>query len=233
MVYKEDISRIRNHYKNYASPLDGGVFELEFRVRHSYGDWHWISLRETPYKISREGLAIQVIGTVEDITEQMLAKEKLRYLSTHDSLTGLYNRLYYEEELSRLERGRHFPVAVIVADIDGLRDLNDQRGYPAGDALIRNAADLIKSCFRAEDMVARISGDEFAVVLPDIGTTSLEAIQTRVLRQLEAFNQSHPKNNISLSFGFALAEKSDAFREIIREADRRMVMNKGAKRRKE
>jgi diguanylate cyclase (GGDEF)-like protein len=121
-----------------------------------------------------------------------MAEEKVAYLNTHDSLTGLYNRSYFQEEITRLERGRRFPVTVLMADIDNLKQVNETRGFLSGDQLIRNAADVLASCFRVEDVVARIGGDEFGVLLPEIASVSIEAINMRVNRRVEAFNLSHP-----------------------------------------
>jgi diguanylate cyclase (GGDEF)-like protein len=142
----------------------------------------------------------------------------------------VYNRPYFEEEIERLQRGRHFPVTVMAMGVDGLRQVNERLGYPAGDALLRNTAELIKSCFRGEDVIARTGGDEFTVLLPDIGMVSIEAIQARVLRHIEAYNKSHPNSPINFSFGFATAERSEVLRDMVHEADRRMVSNKAANR---
>jgi diguanylate cyclase (GGDEF)-like protein/PAS domain S-box-containing protein len=230
LLHPEDLERVRAFYQAYQQVGDGDVLELELRLRHSIGDWHWISIRETPYVRDSDGKTIQVMGTAEDITERMLAREKLWYTSTHDSLTGLYNRFYYEEELARLERGRRFPVTVMIADVDDLRKVNDKSGYAAGDALIRNVAEVIKSCFRTEDITARIGGDEFAVLLPDIGLISLDAIQARVVRRVETYNLSHPNSPVHFTFGLATAERGEMLRDIVREADRRMTVNKTATR---
>jgi diguanylate cyclase (GGDEF)-like protein/PAS domain S-box-containing protein len=231
-LHPDDVEHVHDHHQTCQQAADGDIFELEFRLKHSYGDWHWVSVRETPYDRNPDGQVTQVIGTAEDVTERMLAQEKLWYTSTHDVLTGLYNRLYFEEEISRLERGRRFPVAVMAADVDGLKEVNDRLGYPAGDALIRSAAELLKSCFRAEDVVARTGGDEFGVLLPDIGLVSIDAVQTRLLRRIETYNNSHPKSPVHISFGFAAAEHGEALRDVVREADRRLLSNKVAVRNK-
>ncbi|MEW6094720.1 MAG: diguanylate cyclase [Chloroflexota bacterium] len=232
LLHPDDVEHVHAHHGTCQQAADGDILELEFRLKHSYGDWHWVSVRETPYERSPDGQVTQMIGTAEDVTERTLAQEKLWYTSTHDGLTGLYNRLYFEEEIARLERGRRFPVTVLAADVDGLKEVNDRLGYPAGDALIRSAAELLKSCFRAEDVVARTGGDEFGVLLPDIGLVSMDAIQTRVLRKIEIYNTSHPKSPVQISFGFASAEHGEALRDVVREADRRLLSNKVAARNK-
>src|SRR5512136_1576888 len=125
LVHPEDIEHVQAHYSAYSQAASDGMFELEFRIKHSYGDWHWISIRETPYEHDPEGSVTRVLGTAEDATERRLAQEKIWYASTHDSLTGLYNLSYYEEEISRLERGRRYPVTAITADVDGIKEVND------------------------------------------------------------------------------------------------------------
>ncbi len=232
LLHPEDAEHVRTHYEELGQLKFGEMLELELRLKHGYGEWHWVSIRETPFERAPNGQLSQVLGTAEDITVRMQAQEKLWYTSTHDSLTGLYNRPYFEEELARLERGRRFPVTVMVADVDGLRQVNDTLGYPAGDALIRTAAEIIRSGFRGEDVVSRIGGDEFAVLLPDIGIVSIDAIQARVLRKIEAHNNSHPNSPVHITIGFATGERGEALRDIVRQADRRMITNKHTSRNK-
>ena len=99
-----------------------------------------------------------------DITERKEIEVKLRYQSAHDVLTRLFNRFYFEEEMNRLENSRISPISIIVIDVDDLKSINDSQGHLTGDELLRSVARILKQSFRAEDMVARIGGDEFAVL---------------------------------------------------------------------
>ena len=84
----------------------------------------------------------------------------------HDPMTGLFNRAYFVEELKRLEPSRMYPITILMADLEGLKAINFQHGMAAGDELIRQAANLLRAAFRAEDLVARIGGDEFMAIMP-------------------------------------------------------------------
>src|SRR5205085_12588441 len=120
-----------------------------------------------------------VLVSIEDITARKQAEDYLKYLGTHDVLTGLYNRAYFAEELARLGRGRRFPVSMIMADLNGLKEVNDSLGHAEGDKLIRRAAEVLQASVRAEDLVTRTGGDEFAIILP---ATTAEAAAEAVLR---------------------------------------------------
>lgn len=229
LLHPDEKGRLFKHYEECLLAQDGEVLEAEFRLRHSYGDWYWVAVRETPFERSPDGRVTCILGMAEDITSNRMAEEKVSYLSTHDNLTGLYNRTYYQEELARLERGRRFPVTVLIADIDDLKTVNETRGFAAGDLLIRNAAEVLASCFRVEDMVARIGGDEFGVLLPEIASISIDAIQIRIARRLEAFNLSHPNLPLHLSVGIASAVDGEGLREALAEAERRMYAQRSAK----
>jgi diguanylate cyclase (GGDEF)-like protein len=151
--------------------------------------------------------------------------ESLRYLSTHDSMTGLYNRAYFETELERLGKGRHFPVSVIVADIDGLKGANDLHGHMAGDALIREAARGLSCSVRADDIVARIGGDEFAVLLPEADAATAEQVLSRIAAFKGGGEASCPVS-LSLSLGMATAQCGETLAEALKSADRIMYRNK-------
>ena len=177
---------------------------------------------------SIRGESAQGIGVVlvfRDITERKQAEDKLQYLSTHDILTGLYNRAYFEEELARLERGRHFPVSVIVGDIDRFKSTNDIYGHAAGDKVLRDAAEVIKGAFRAEDVVTRIGGDEFVILLPMTDAAATTEAIARIKDNLTAYNDAHKECPLAISFGAATAKKGP-LTETLKEADTRMYREK-------
>jgi diguanylate cyclase (GGDEF)-like protein/PAS domain S-box-containing protein len=128
------------------------------------------------------------IAIVRDVRQREQLEEDLRYRSTHDALTGLYNRAYLDQELARLGRGRRFPVAVIVIDIDGLKPVNDQGGHAAGDDLLIRAGRLFSAAARGDDLVARVGGDEFVIVLPQTTFETARHVVERLAGSVEAHN---------------------------------------------
>jgi two-component system, cell cycle response regulator len=159
-----------------------------------------------------------------DITERKQREDELQYLSFHDVLTGLYNRAFFEESMGRLERGRQYPVSAIMADVDGLKEVNDEQGHAAGDDLLRRAAIAFRAVFRADDMVARIGGDEFVVLLPDTDAAVVDIILSRIR---ESVAQHQP---LSLSLGAATTGKTGgSISQLIIVADQRLYREKAEK----
>jgi len=167
-----------------------------------------------------------------DITERKLAEERLTYLSLHDIMTGVYNRAFFEEEMSRLSKSRYYPISILVADMDNLKNINDQYGHQAGDLALRNIARIIKDCFRSEDVIARIGGDEMAVLLQGLDAIGTLNAKERILSAIEAYNQhSNSDVKLSISIGWGTAIAGDSLTSTFKLADERMYMEK--KRKKE
>lgn len=171
------------------------------------------------------GRVVAGIEVVREITERKRAEDRLRYMSSHDVLTGLYNRAFFEEELERLQRGRHFPLSVVMADVDDLKVVNDNRGHSAGDELLVRAAILFREAFRGEDVVARIGGDEFAVLLPDTDAETADVALMRVREALDSWNKNYPIP-INLSLGRGTATEGDEILSALKAADQSMYQYK-------
>lgn len=144
------------------------AFNLEFRMRHSDGAYRTLALNASCIAGS-EAYATRCIGTVSDITARKLAEERLFHDAVHDSLTGLPNRALFMDRLDRairrtglIDRPR---AALLLVNLDRFKTVNDSIGHSGGDALLIALARRLESLVTHEDTVARINGDEFAVLL--------------------------------------------------------------------
>ena len=162
-----------------------------------------------------------------DITERKMAEQQLSYISLHDMMTGLYNRAFFEEEMRRIEKSRVRPVSLLIGDMDNLKKINDLHGHQAGDVALQSIANILKKCFRPDDLIARIGGDEFSVLLPNVNPEQLEQVKNRVLDQVELYNQSNSENiQLSLSIGSGTAHAGDLLVDVFKLADKCMYQVK-------
>lgn len=165
-----------------------------------------------------------------DLSDHKQKEQKLAYLSSHDSLTGLYNRAHFEEALAHLEEESTLPMSILVADVDGLKGINDKLGHSAGDQLLRSAAEILRASFRAQDVVARIGGDEFAVLLPAADEKIAEQLLRRIASNLKRYNLAHPQMPVHLSYGIATATQPLPLAQLFSQADHKMYEHKARKR---
>ncbi|MFA5384363.1 MAG: MEDS domain-containing protein [Eubacteriales bacterium] len=222
LVYPKDRKEVR---ENAVKTLKGErIFPYKYRYMTKNKELRWRVETVTP--IYCKGMKI-LLCTSMDVTEVKDTEKQLEYLSLHDSLTGLYNRAYFEEEMRRFGEGRFSSIGIITSDIDGLKFINDKLGHNYGDKLLVAASQLIKNAFRIGDVVARVGGDEFAVLLPDCSDEIVKSACSRVKNNIEAYNEKNAQLPLSISMGFAVGKSSPgSLRNLFREAENNMGREK-------
>lgn len=169
----------------------------------------------------------EVLAIVRDDTRRKRIERQLRYLSFHDSLTGLYNRKYFEQEMSRMNASRQRGAGVVICDVDGLKLINDSFGHTVGDGVLRKVAGMIRSSFRASDMVARVGGDEFAVLLPTASEVLCRDACSRIKNMIAAYNHVSSVTPIGVSIGYAMSDTAPVnLDELFSEAEKRVNREK-------
>lgn len=153
-------------------------------------------------------------------------EERLKYLSFHDNLTGLYNRAFFEEQLQRLSAPRYSPVTIIVCDVDGLKFINDTLGHDIGDSLLVAVAEVIKKSYREGDVVARTGGDEFALLIPNSTEAMVGKTCNKIRDAVALYNEENSKLPLSISLGFATSHDGLSPADLFKEADNNMYREK-------
>jgi diguanylate cyclase (GGDEF)-like protein/PAS domain S-box-containing protein len=205
--------------------VEEGPQTYEWLSKKKGGELFWTEVSLTASHIGGEG---RVLAVIRDITDRKEIEKRLQYLSSHDSLTGLYNRAHFETEFERASKGRNYPLSVIVADLDGLKAVNDCHGHAAGDHLIKAAAALLRDAFRPDDLVARMGGDEFAVLLPHADTETTSSALERIRNAEMQLRVGIGPIQVRFSLGSDTATIPKEATGLLNQADMRMYEDKAA-----
>ncbi|MEA1961794.1 MAG: diguanylate cyclase [Bacillota bacterium] len=222
------------HYLGNNETNSEQPFLLSEKRKESYSyETSWLnSKNEVRYgKVSvsayREKKTDGAILVVTDITDLKMMQKHLEWISLRDEMSGLYNRRFFWEEVKRMDAERLLPLSIIVADLNGLKIINDCLGHEKGDEMLKKAAATIKQQFRSHDIVTRTGGDEFMVILPFTDESTAQQICMRIeeaCQQVSLIKEGIP---LSVSVGSAtrVSMQTD-IREIIQSADDAMYRRK-------
>ncbi|WP_210107074.1 sensor domain-containing diguanylate cyclase [Neorhizobium galegae] len=161
-----------------------------------------------------------------DITARKKAEAYLEYLGKHDVLTKLHNRAFYVDEMNRMERKPLRPVSILVIDLNGLKDTNDTLGHDAGDALLRRIGEVLNGAVTRPNHVARIGGDEFAILMPGADRAAAAAMADTIQELLKINNQFYSNAPLSIALGIATSEQGEKIEAVVRRADAAMYQQK-------
>jgi diguanylate cyclase (GGDEF)-like protein len=146
-------------------------------------------------------------------------------MSYHDQLTEIYNRRFFEEEVNRLNVARNYPLTIMMADVNGLKLINDSFGHETGDLLLKKVARLLRLSCREDDIVSRIGGDEFVILLPKTHPKKAEEIADRI--QALIATETIESIDISVSLGWAaIFSNEDHYSEVLKQAENYLYRKK-------
>jgi diguanylate cyclase (GGDEF)-like protein len=175
--------------------------------------------------ISNLGQITGVVIVFRDFSEYVLRQKQNEYLSFHDPLTGLYNRRFMEDAIKETDNKNNLPLTVMILDVNGLKLTNDAFGHKAGDALLKTVADILRNACRRSDVLARMGGDEFFILLPHTDEQKAEKIKQRIIKT--AMKTKLDSIVVSLACGYSVKSTvSENIDHIITAADNLMYKEK-------
>ncbi|NLJ41221.1 MAG: diguanylate cyclase [Clostridiales bacterium] len=185
-------------------------FNYEYEIVTKSGERKWVlELGQGVY--DKQGDLEALEGIILDISEQKMREAQITHLNESDFLTGLYNRSYMNQAKIHLDHPQYKPLSVVICDINGLRMVNDAYGYRKGDQMIIQTAKLIQGCCRRSDILGRVGGGEFILLMPQADDNEVHRIVHSITSAITAYNQreSDLPTDISLSIGYSTIESSE------------------------
>ncbi len=223
-VFRDDM---RPHFNEQLSELwQGNLFHQREVVNYSLtGEQLHVHLQFSVFPGHEHNWDL-VLVALTDITARKKAEAYLEFLGKHDELTKLHNRAFMVDEMNRLERKGPFPVSVIIADLNGLKEVNDELGHAAGDALLRRVGEVLSKAADKPVHAARIGGDEFAILMPATDERAAQAMLDNIRSMIEINNQYYSGLTLSLSMGHATSAPGERLEAVVQRADALMYEDK-------
>lgn len=203
---------------------NGDTVQGMMSIQRSISTIHSLAIRIII--VSAITLAIFIIASI--IISILISRKihaEIRYISFHDKLTGLFNRAYLEEELQRLDCPKHYPLSILIGDVNGLKSANDFFGHSAGDCLLVQVSQILQKAVRKGDVLARWGGDEFALLLPNTDEKTAAEICDQISKAFEAAEDKPIKPSISVGYSTKSKAEQDVKR-VMNEAGDRMYRRK-------
>lgn len=226
-VHPDDRRRLRDARRRAAE----GHYDEIYRVRCTDGRLRWLHDRAFPVR-DEQGHIVRIAGVAEDITDRRLAEERIAHASLYDSLTSLPNRVQFHQRLTQAladEAGQG--VAVLLIDADHFKKINDTLGHASGDELLKQLTERLLQTVGPDDIVARMGGDEFAMLFKHIqGVESVERTARNILESMrQPCHFDGEEVHVGISIGIALSGRDgDDADTLLRNADAAMYSAKSA-----
>lgn len=221
IVHPEDLpffKRKEEGTANFDEPM-------KYRLRHNAGHYVWLEEHVTP--IYKDGKVFSMYGIYRNISAEMELKEALRYKLTHDSLTDVYNRTYFDELFEKFNEKVDEEIGIIICDLDNLKQINDVFGHSVGDQYIKEAASVLKSFENESICLMRIGGDEFVFFILGKSEEEIAQLKKSIKEKLQYFDGVH---SIEMSIGYAhVAHSIGQLQMIFERADRYMYESKNSR----
>ncbi|MCR6544685.1 diguanylate cyclase [Dehalobacterium formicoaceticum] len=222
LVHPEDLEATLGTIAQLANQEK--VMNFVNRYRCQDGTYKFIEWRSYPYHDL-------IYAAARDISDWKEREEKITYLSFHDQLTGLYNRMFYVAELHRLDQERNLPISLIMADVNGLKMTNDAFGHQAGDQILIRTAEVLRKVCRQDEIIARIGGDEFVILLPHTSDLDAEKLARRIKDEMRRtkveIGDLVDQIDLSVSLGWAAkTSPEEDFHQVFKKAERDMYHRK-------
>lgn len=215
------------------NPAGNNAYVVDLQQLCKSGNLVWVELSaRLRYHGNKE---IEIVCITRNIDARKQAEQNLLHLSYYDHVTDLYNRRYYEEELKRLDVVRNYPLALIMLDVNGLKITNEAFGHAAGDQLLKNLGDLLKKECRADEIIARIGGDEFIILITNTDLAGGKNLMGRLNEAIEKEKISNSMLSVSMGLGikkYAEIKIEDVFKMAEDEMHRHKISESASMRSK-
>ncbi|HWL12442.1 MAG TPA: sensor domain-containing diguanylate cyclase, partial [Ureibacillus sp.] len=215
-------------YENLCKKINGEMDYSQILIQRwmdNDGNYRWFEEYATP--VYKKGELVAVEGILRNIDDKVKLQQDLEYRINHDTLTGIYNREYFEKVFTKYNEQINAPVAIALFDLDELKFMNDNFGHKEGDALIKRTAQLLNHFSSDTITVSRIGGDEFVLIIAEHPEDETKRLLNNILNEIDVTNESNENSPIALSTGFAFTSHSvGQLPKVLSEADKKMYADK-------